>query len=133
MSYLQSRSSEEASLKTKPTDGELLSELCDSFLPDLISSRHLIVYTVTTECDRRHGYTTARRLGYAESLWQQVYVDLVALTNCSKQRQDCHVCSASWREQAEQQQLCGVLSGFYNIIQPEEEKVRVTLVSVFMV
>ncbi|XP_028276208.1 NACHT and WD repeat domain-containing protein 2 isoform X2 [Parambassis ranga] len=120
----ESRSSEEASLRTKPTDGELLSELCDSFLPDLISSRHLIVYTVTTECDRRHGYTTARRLGYAESLWQQVYADLVALTDCSKQRQDCHVCSALWREQAEQQQLCGVLSGFYHIIQPEEEKVR---------
>uniref|UniRef100_G3NZZ1 NACHT domain-containing protein n=1 Tax=Gasterosteus aculeatus aculeatus TaxID=481459 RepID=G3NZZ1_GASAC len=60
---------------------ELLSELCDNFLPGLITTSQLIVYTTTTKCDCRHGYTKARRRGYAESLCQQVYSDLVVLTD----------------------------------------------------
>uniref|UniRef100_A0A665UJI3 Uncharacterized protein n=1 Tax=Echeneis naucrates TaxID=173247 RepID=A0A665UJI3_ECHNA len=66
-------------LKTELTDAQLLSELCDDFLPSLITSRRLVVYTSTTECDHRHGYTTARRRSYAKSLCQQVYSDLVGL------------------------------------------------------
>ncbi|KAK2847136.1 hypothetical protein Q5P01_010135 [Channa striata] len=114
-------------LRTKPTDGQLLSELCDNFLPALISSCQLLVYTTTTECDRRHGYTTARRRSYAESLCQQVYSDLVGLVdrwNVSENRPGTHPGDALAREQAEQEELCEVLSRFYDIIQPEEEKVR---------
>lgn len=31
------------------------------------------------------------------------------------------------QEQAEQEQLCDILSRFYDVIQPEEEKVRMVL------
>ncbi|XP_070825762.1 NACHT and WD repeat domain-containing protein 2 [Chaetodon trifascialis] len=114
-------------LKTTPTDEQLFSELCDSFLPSLITSSQLLVYTTATECDPRHGYTTARRRGYAESLCQQVYSDLVGLidsANVSETSEDSQLGDALAREQAEQEELCDILSRFYDVIRPEEEKVR---------
>ncbi|XP_061575249.1 NACHT and WD repeat domain-containing protein 2-like [Cololabis saira] len=110
-----------------PAHGELLSELCDNFLPGLITTCQLLVYTTTTECDQRHGYTSARRRGYADSLCEQVYSDLLLLTdswNISAPRGDAHMCDALYRERAEQEQLREVLSRFYDVTQPEEEKIR---------
>ncbi|XP_078102441.1 NACHT and WD repeat domain-containing protein 2 isoform X1 [Sander vitreus] len=127
-SHLQSQSEAATSdLGTMPTDGQLLSELCDNFLPGLISSSQLLVYTTATECDRRLGYTTARRRGYAESLCQQVYTDLVGLIDslsilgCDEGSQ---LADALAREQAEQEELCDVFSRLYDIIRPEEKQVR---------
>ncbi|XP_037631753.1 NACHT and WD repeat domain-containing protein 2-like isoform X1 [Sebastes umbrosus] len=114
-------------LQTAPTDGQLFSDLCDNFLPGLITSSQLLVYTTTTECDRRHGYTTARRRGYAESLCQQVYSDLVGLIeswSILESREGSQLGDALAREQAEQEELCDVLARFYDVIRPEEEKVR---------
>ncbi|XP_027135917.1 NACHT and WD repeat domain-containing protein 2 isoform X4 [Larimichthys crocea] len=113
--------------RTTPSDGQLFSDLCDDFLPGLITSSRLVVYTSATECDRRHGYTTARRWSYAESLCQQVYSDLLELidsVNILETREDSQLGEALAREQAEQEQLCDILSRFYDIIRPEEEKVR---------
>ncbi|KAF3847807.1 hypothetical protein F7725_020835 [Dissostichus mawsoni] len=112
-------------LGTTPNDGQLFSELCDHFLPGLISSSQLLVYTTATECDRRHGYTTARRRGYAESLCQQVYCDLVGLIdswNISHSSDGSQLSDALAREQAEQQELCDSLSRLYDVIRPEEEE-----------
>uniref|UniRef100_A0A672F3F3 Uncharacterized protein n=1 Tax=Salarias fasciatus TaxID=181472 RepID=A0A672F3F3_SALFA len=99
---------------TFDSDGDqLLSELCDSFLPEAVTARQLLVYTTTTECDPRHGYTTTRRRGYAESLCQQAHCDLLRLTdglNVPEVRGD-----ALRREQAEQEELCGLLSGLYEV------------------
>uniref|UniRef100_UPI003AB07330 NACHT and WD repeat domain-containing protein 2-like n=1 Tax=Centroberyx gerrardi TaxID=166262 RepID=UPI003AB07330 len=117
----------------KPTDGHLLSQLCDNFLPGFITSRQLLVYTTTTECDRRHGYTTARRRGYAESLCQQAYSDLLGLIDSPIMLEPSEPLStgqvsrlddALARERAEQEELCAVLSRFYDIVRPEEEEVR---------
>ncbi|XP_073337291.1 NACHT and WD repeat domain-containing protein 2 [Pagrus major] len=111
--------------KTTPADGQLFSELCDNFLPGLVTSSQLLVYTITTECDRRHGYTTARRWGYTESLCQQVHADLVGLidsVDVSETREDSRLVLA--REQAEQEELCDIMSRFYDVVRPEEEKVR---------
>lgn len=121
-------------LGTTPTDGQLFSELCDHFLPGLIGSSQLLVYTTATECDRRHGYTTARRRGYAESLCQQVFCDLVGLIdswNISHSRDGSQLSDALAREQAEQQELCDSLSRLYDVIRPEEEEVRRRSLSVF--
>ncbi|XP_041797238.1 NACHT and WD repeat domain-containing protein 2 isoform X2 [Chelmon rostratus] len=112
---------------TTPTDGQLFSELCDNFLPGLITSSQLLVYTTATECDPRHGYTTARRRGYAERLCQQVYSDLLGLIDSvkvSETRKDSQLCDALAREQAEQEELCDTLSQLYDVSRPEEEKVR---------
>ncbi|XP_023206508.1 NACHT and WD repeat domain-containing protein 2-like isoform X1 [Xiphophorus maculatus] len=117
---------EQTVLKTVPTPSELLSQLCDSFLPALLTFRQLILYTTTTECDRRHGYTTARRQAYADSLCQQVFSDLMALTDSSnipQVRGQAYVIDAPSRERAEQEQLCCILAQFYKIILPEEEKI----------
>lgn len=108
-------------------DGALLSQLCDHFLPALITSSQLLVYTTTTECDRRHGYTTGRRRGYAESLCLQVHADLVGLmenVNRSESSDESQCSDALARAQAEQEELCHILSQFYDIIRPEEEKVH---------
>lgn len=113
-----------------PTEGQLLSQLCDDFLPGLITSSQLLVYVTTTECDHRHGYTTARRRGYAASLCQQVYADLVGLIGSmtvSGTMEDSQACDALAREQGEQEELRNILSRFYDIIRPEEEKVRMTV------
>lgn len=114
-------------LSASPTSDKLLSELCDCFLPHLITPCQLLVYTISTECDRRHGYTSARRRSYTESLCQQVYCDLVQISdslNVSQSGEPSPLGDALSREQAEQEQLCDILSQFYDIIRPEEEKVR---------
>ncbi|XP_021170406.2 LOW QUALITY PROTEIN: NACHT and WD repeat domain-containing protein 2 [Fundulus heteroclitus] len=113
--------------QTVPTPSELLPQLCDSFLPALLTSRQILLYTTTTECDHRHGYTTARRRAYADSLCQQVFSDLMALTDSSslpQLRGKAQVIDAPSREWAEQEQLCSILAQFYSITQPEEEKIR---------
>lgn len=56
-----------------------------------------------------------------------MYVDLVGLiesVNVSETSEDSQICDALAREQAEQEELCDILSRFYDIIRPEEEKVR---------
>ncbi|XP_018543414.1 NACHT and WD repeat domain-containing protein 2 [Lates calcarifer] len=114
-------------LRTAPTDEQLLSELCDVFLPGLITSRRLLVYITTTECDHRHGYTTAWRRGYAESLCQQAYANLMRLINrfnAAETREDSQLGDALARERAEQEELCDTLSRLYDIIRPEEEEIR---------
>ncbi|XP_062275307.1 NACHT and WD repeat domain-containing protein 2-like [Scomber scombrus] len=127
-SKLEPQSEAEATPESStPTDRELLSEMCDSFLRGLITSCRLLVYTTTTECDRRHGYTTARRRGYAESLCQQVYSDLAELIgglNVSETGGDSHPGDTLAREQAEQEELCTTLSRFYDVIRPEEEEIK---------
>ncbi|XP_038150830.1 NACHT and WD repeat domain-containing protein 2-like [Cyprinodon tularosa] len=110
-----------------PTPSELLSQLCDVFLPALLSSHQLLLYSTTTECDRRHGYTTARRRAYADALCQQVFSDLMAMTdssNVSQLRGKASVIDAPSREWAQQEHLCSILAQFYSIIQPEEEEIR---------
>ncbi|XP_075956683.1 NACHT and WD repeat domain-containing protein 2 [Anarhichas minor] len=111
-------------LRTTPTDSQLLSELCDDFLPGLITSSQLQVYTTDTQCDCRHGYTTARRRGYAESLCQQVYSDLVGLIDSWSTLEGCEGSQLLAREQEEQEKLCDSLSRLYDVIRPEEAKVR---------
>ncbi|KAM7399395.1 hypothetical protein PAMP_018668 [Pampus punctatissimus] len=111
-----------ASVSSTAAERKLLSEMCDSFLHGLIISCKLLVYTTTTECDRRHGYTTGRRRSYAESLCQQVFSDLLALIDSSNVSETSG--DALAREQAEQEELCTILSRFYDVIRPEEEEIK---------
>ncbi|XP_022062004.1 NACHT and WD repeat domain-containing protein 2 isoform X2 [Acanthochromis polyacanthus] len=120
----ESDSSDQVALRPPPTSDELLSELCDVFLPGLITSSKLLVYATTTECDHRHGYTTTRRRGYAEGLCQQVHSDLAGLIDDLKISEDSNLGNALSREEAEQKQLCDIFARFYDVTQPEEEKVR---------
>lgn len=47
--------------------------------------------------------------------------------NVSQSAEPSPLSNALSREQAEQEQLCDILSRFYDVIQPEEEKVRMVL------
>ncbi|XP_024865065.1 NACHT and WD repeat domain-containing protein 2 [Kryptolebias marmoratus] len=130
-SQLQPKSEDETlartTVTTAPTQAELLAELCDDFLPALVASRRLLLYTTTTECDRRHGYTAARRRGYADSLCRQVLSDLLMMTDSvgvSLPGTDAHSRDALSEEQLEQERLCNILSRLYDISRPEEDEIR---------
>ncbi|XP_077423035.1 NACHT and WD repeat domain-containing protein 2 [Vanacampus margaritifer] len=109
-------------VNASPNENVLLSDLIDNFLRGLIDSHQLEAYTTTTECDPRHGYTTARRRTYTELLCHQVYSDLVRLTDNIPG--SCYLSDALVREQVEQDELCGILSRFYVITRPEMDEVR---------
>uniref|UniRef100_A0A4W5QW13 NACHT domain-containing protein n=1 Tax=Hucho hucho TaxID=62062 RepID=A0A4W5QW13_9TELE len=112
------------------SNDSLLSQLCDHFLPSLVTSCRLLVYTTTSECDPRHGYTPARRRSYAEGLCQQLYSDLLALIDSSvamgmgKSVSSPRSDDALTREQAEQEELCSLYSRLYDNNRPEEEELR---------
>ena len=44
----------------------------------------------------------------------------------SETRKDSLLCDVLAREQAEQEELCDIMSQFYDVIRPEEEKVRMS-------
>lgn len=61
-----------------------------------------------------------------ESLCQQVHNDLVGLiksSSASETGHDAQKCDALAREDAEIEDACGILSRFYDVVRPEEEKV----------
>ncbi|XP_072318013.1 NACHT and WD repeat domain-containing protein 2-like isoform X2 [Eucyclogobius newberryi] len=117
--------SEDTVMSPLLTPEALLSALCDHFLLGLVLPRNLQVYLTTTECP--HAYTPGRRKCYAEALCHQMNSDLLKMTehlnmssSCSKFR-----CSDSFaREQLEQEELCNVMSQFYEINRPEEDNIR---------
>lgn len=56
-----------------------------------------------------------------------MYADLVGLIksgNVVETSEDSQICDWLAGEQAEQEELCGILSQLYDVIRPEEEKVR---------
>ncbi|XP_061537367.1 NACHT and WD repeat domain-containing protein 2-like isoform X2 [Phycodurus eques] len=116
-----------ARVRSSSSEADLLSDLIDNFLKGLIDSSQLEAYTTATNCDRRRGYTTARRRAYADLLCHQVYSDLVRLTDNiaeSGQIGSGYLSDALAREQVQQEELCAILSGFYVITRPEMEEIR---------
>lgn len=58
-----------------------------------------------------------------------MYADLVALTDSadlSETREDSLLGDVLAREQAEQEELCDIMSQFYDVIRPEEQMVRMS-------
>lgn len=51
-------------------------------------------------------------------------IGLIKAVNVSWTRADTLICDAVARERAEQKEICNLLSGLYDVIRPEEEKVR---------
>ncbi|KAJ0022159.1 hypothetical protein NQD34_009649 [Periophthalmus magnuspinnatus] len=101
----------------------LLSTLCDNFLLSLVLPCNLQVYTTTTECP--FSYTPARRRCYADSLCHQMTCDLLKMTEQLNMSYKLQFSDAFTREQLEQEELCNVISRFYEINRPaEEENVR---------
>uniref|UniRef100_A0A3P8WMP2 NWD1/2-like winged helix-turn-helix domain-containing protein n=1 Tax=Cynoglossus semilaevis TaxID=244447 RepID=A0A3P8WMP2_CYNSE len=99
----------EADTRAAPTDEQLHSQLCDNFLPGLVTSCHHLLYTTTTLCDPCRGYSTARRHVYAESLCQQVNADLMGLIDnikTSETKNQQQLVDVLSREQAERDGLC---------------------------
>ncbi|KAL0973474.1 hypothetical protein UPYG_G00204420 [Umbra pygmaea] len=112
------------------SNDNLLSQICDQFLPSLVTSCHLLVHTTTSECEPRHGCTLARKTSYVEGLCQQLYFDVMALIDGSigvgtgKSELTFSSADAWIREQLE---LCSVYSRLYEINRLEEEEVKAYL------
>ncbi|KAM6946004.1 NACHT and WD repeat domain-containing protein 2-like [Aplochiton taeniatus] len=115
-----------------PHEESLMLQLREHFLPSLVSSCQLLVYTTTSKCDLRHGYTPLRRRNFVEGLCQQLHTDLVNLIDSSvavdtvdsPEAAESHVENALARVQAEQEELCRIYAGLYEMRRPEEEVLR---------
>ncbi|XP_046892423.1 NACHT and WD repeat domain-containing protein 2 isoform X1 [Hypomesus transpacificus] len=116
--------------RSSQRENKLLSQLCDHFLPDLVTSCQLQVYTATSECDRRQRSTLPKKLSYIEELCEQIHSDLRRLIARSvtletgQRSPQCVPGDVLAREQAEWRELCSILSRLYDVKRPEEEEVR---------
>ena len=116
--------------RSSQRENKLLSQLCDHFLPDLVTSCQLQVYTATSECDRRQRSTLPKKLSYIEELCEQIHSDLRRLIARSvtletgQRSPQCVPGDVLAGEQAERRELCSILSRLYNVKRPEEEEVR---------
>ncbi|XP_063060464.1 NACHT and WD repeat domain-containing protein 2 [Engraulis encrasicolus] len=97
-----------------------MKALCDDFLPKLVTSCHLEVYTMTTECERRQGYTAALKQDYIEGLCLQVFTDLSRLVDCTVAKYTAQPGDAS----SQQASLCQLYSQLYRIERAEEQEIK---------
>ncbi|KAJ7995331.1 hypothetical protein DPEC_G00243440 [Dallia pectoralis] len=112
------------------SNDSFLSQLCDDFLPSLVTSCRLQVYTTISECEPHSGYTPARRRSYAEGLCQQLYSDVMALIDSSLiSGSASSPCAHDVSEgaQAEQKELCSIYSRLYEVSRNEEGVVKAYL------
>ncbi|KAJ8410788.1 hypothetical protein AAFF_G00187450 [Aldrovandia affinis] len=107
--------------------GDPLSELCDHFLPGLVTSCQLQVYTSTSVCELLPGYTAEMRKWYTEGLCQQLHADLLNLINCTVARETAHIDDTLSREFVQQADLCHVYSSLYRVKCEEVQHVKAYL------
>lgn len=92
------------------------------FLPNLVTSYHLEVYTTITECDQQQGYTVALRQTYIEGLCRQLFTDLSRLID-STVTEPAHLDDTT----SQQADLCHIYSQLCRIERVEEQQVKAYL------
>lgn len=107
------------------SSSDRLSVIRDHFLPDLVTSCNLEVYTTTTECDRQKGYTLALRQAYVDGLCQQLFADLSRLIDSTVTKKTAPTPTAETISQ--QTDLCHMYSQLCRIERVEAQKVKAYL------
>ncbi|XP_048120854.1 NACHT and WD repeat domain-containing protein 2-like isoform X1 [Alosa alosa] len=100
-----------------------LSVIREHFLPDLVTSCHLEVYTTTTECDRQQGYTVALRQAYIEGLCHQLFTDLSRLIDSTVTKNTADPDDAT----SQQANLCHIYSQLFRIERVEAQPIKAYL------
>ncbi|KAJ8368036.1 hypothetical protein SKAU_G00080640 [Synaphobranchus kaupii] len=104
-----------------------LSNLCDHFLPGLVTSCQLQVYTTTSVFELRPGDPTGMRRWYTDGLCQQLYTDLLNLINCTVAREMDGFDDTLSQELVQQANLCHVYSSLYRVRCEEVQHVKAYL------
>ncbi|XP_036393494.1 NACHT and WD repeat domain-containing protein 2 [Megalops cyprinoides] len=109
------------------SSNERLSQLCDHFLPSLVTSHKLLVYTSTSTYELPQGYTAEMRRWYIEGLCQQLHADLLSLIDSTVTGKPAHLDDALSQELVQQTDLCQIYSSLYRIECAEVEHVKAYL------
>ncbi|XP_035240343.1 NACHT and WD repeat domain-containing protein 2 [Anguilla anguilla] len=111
----------------KASSDDPLSNLRDHFLPGLVTSCQLQVYTTTSVSELHSGDTTEMRRWYTEGLCQQLYKDLLNLINSTAARKRHRFDDALSQELVQQANLCHIYSSLYRVNCEEVQHVKAYL------
>ncbi|XP_015197131.2 NACHT and WD repeat domain-containing protein 2 isoform X1 [Lepisosteus oculatus] len=101
----------------------LLCQLRDVFLPNLVTSSGLQVYTSTTTCELRQGYTPELRQEYTEGLCEQVYANMLNLIDRTVSRNPARLDTLT-ENFLQQLDLCDIYSSLYRLECAEVENIK---------
>ncbi|XP_066556173.1 NACHT and WD repeat domain-containing protein 2 [Amia ocellicauda] len=104
----------------------LLCKLREDFLPCMVASSELQVYTSTTTCELRQGYTSEMRQGYIEGLCKQFYTNVLNLIDVTVSRNTSQIDSLT-EGILQQADLCSIYSHLYRIQCAEVEQIKTYL------
>lgn len=92
---------------------EKLIKLRDEFVPTIVASSNLRVYTSVTHCDIKYGYTQEVETHYIEGLGKQFYEDMVDIIQATVQQNFDIERDWLYDEVLQHSSLCRTYSSFY--------------------
>nr|XP_060633820.1 NACHT and WD repeat domain-containing protein 2 isoform X1 [Anolis sagrei ordinatus] len=92
---------------------EKLIRLRDEFVPTIVASSNLRVYTSVTHCDIKYGYTQEVENHYIEGLGKQFYEDMVDIIQATVQQNFDIETDWLYDEVLQHSSLCRTYSSFY--------------------
>ncbi|KAM3831116.1 NACHT and WD repeat domain-containing protein 2 [Vipera latastei] len=92
---------------------EKLVKLRDEFVPTIVASSNLRVYTSVTHCDIKYGYTQEVESHYIEGLGKQFYEDMVDIIQATVQQNFDIETDWIYDEVLQHSSLCRSYSSFY--------------------
>ncbi|XP_069496179.1 NACHT and WD repeat domain-containing protein 2-like [Ambystoma mexicanum] len=94
------------------SDHRKLCQLRDGLLPTLALHGGLQVFSTTTTCDMKVGYTEERKQAYLEGLCKQFYSDMLNFIECTVPKKPAHVDRVA-EEAMQHMSLCNMYSDLY--------------------
>lgn len=92
---------------------EKLIRLRDEFVPTIVASSNLRVYTSVTHCDIKYGYTQEVESHYIEGLGKQFYEDMIDIIQATVQQNFDIETDWIYDEVVQHSSLCRTYSSFY--------------------
>uniref|UniRef100_A0A8D2PB27 Uncharacterized protein n=2 Tax=Zosteropidae TaxID=36297 RepID=A0A8D2PB27_ZOSLA len=96
-----------------PEAHEKLIKLRDEFIPTIVASSNLRVYTSVTHCDMKLGYSQEVESHYIEGLGKQFYEDMIDIIQATVQQNFDTETDMLYDEVLQHSSLCKTYSTFY--------------------
>ncbi|NXE72595.1 NWD2 protein, partial [Cochlearius cochlearius] len=96
-----------------PEAHEKLIKLRDEFIPTIVASSNLRVYTSVTHCDMKLGYSQEVENHYIEGLGKQFYEDMIDIIQATVQQNFDTETDLLYDEVLQHSSLCKTYSAFY--------------------
>uniref|UniRef100_A0A8C4RIQ1 NACHT and WD repeat domain containing 2 n=1 Tax=Erpetoichthys calabaricus TaxID=27687 RepID=A0A8C4RIQ1_ERPCA len=104
----------------------MLLQLRDEFLPSVVASSSLRVYTSTSNCELRQGYTDEMKQEFISGLCEHFYHDMLSLIEATVSR-NTEQLDTLMEEALQNAALCNIYSGLYRLQCKESEQVKAYL------